>query len=263
MSTRIEEYSVGQLARMSGVSVRTLHHYDATGLLRPAYVQSNGYRLYRRAELLRLQEILFYRSIDLPLAEIAVLLDSAEPAVSRLARHRAHIALKAEQAAQILATLDATIAQLKGERDMANEDLYAPFVPEKQKEYEAWLIETYGPEMADQIDASKDGPWDDPDGAAETIAELKEMEARLVAAYEAGIDPALASHHTLLEEHRAFIARLWLKPCPPDAYAGLADVYRHVDFVARYERLGRQFSVWLPAAMQAHADRLRAASRES
>jgi MerR family transcriptional regulator, thiopeptide resistance regulator len=259
MSTRIEEYSVGQLARMSGVSVRTLHHYDATGLLRPAHVQSNGYRLYRRAELLRLQEILFYRSIDLPLAEIAALLDSAEPAVSRLARHRAHIALKAEQAARILATLDATIAQLKGERDMANEDLYAPFVPEKQQEYEAWLIETYGPEMADQIAASKDGPWGDPESAAETMEDLKVMEARLVQAYEAGVDPASSGNHALLEDHRAFIARLWQKACPPDAYAGLADIYGHVDFVARYERLSRQFSAWLPAAMRAHADRLKSA----
>jgi MerR family transcriptional regulator, thiopeptide resistance regulator len=262
MSTRIDEYSVGQLARMSGVSVRTLHHYDATGLLRPAHVQVNGYRLYRRAELMRLQEILFYRSIDLPLAEIAVLLDGAEPAVSRLDRHRARIAEKAEQAARILATLDATIAQLNGERYMANEDLYAPFVPEKQKEYEAWLTETYGPEMADQIAASKGGPWGDPESAAETIEDLKVMEARLVAAFEAGASPASADNHALLEDHRAFIAKQWQNPCPPNAYAGLADIYGHVDFVARYERLSRQFSAWLPAAMRAHADRL-AASRES
>lgn len=146
---------------------------------------------------------------------------------------------------------------------MANEDLYAPFVPEKQKEYEAWLIETYGPEMADQIAAAKDGPWGAPDTAAETMGDLQEMETRLVAAYEAGGDPASPDNHPLLEDHRAFIARLWRKPCPPDAYAGLADIYHHVDFVTRYERLSRQFSVWLPAAMKAHVDRLRAASRES
>ena len=56
---RIEEYTVGDLARASGVSIRTLHHYDALGLLDPARVAQNGYRVYRRAEALRLQEILF------------------------------------------------------------------------------------------------------------------------------------------------------------------------------------------------------------
>lgn len=62
MSSDRAEYTVGQLAKLAGVSVRTLHHYDDLGLLRPAHVASNGYRLYRRAEAERLQDILFYRA---------------------------------------------------------------------------------------------------------------------------------------------------------------------------------------------------------
>ncbi|MGL4237657.1 MerR family transcriptional regulator [Tabrizicola sp.] len=257
MSQRIEEYSVGQLARLSGVSVRTLHHYDQIGLLRPGHVQLNGYRLYRRADLLRLQEILFYRSTEMPLADIAALLDSAEPAVARLTRHRAAVAEKAAQAKAILTTLDATIAHLKGERDMANVDLYAPFAQAKQAEYETWLIETYGPEMADQIAASKVAVGDSPEAVAPLMARLKDVEARLVDAFEAGIAPAAKENHAVVEDHRALIADFWGKTCPPDAYAGLADMYLgHPDFVARYERLSPKFSAWLPAAMQAHAARL-------
>lgn len=59
MTKQIEEYSVGQMARLSGVSIRTLHHYDDIGLLKPAYASGNGYRLYHRPQMMRLQEILF------------------------------------------------------------------------------------------------------------------------------------------------------------------------------------------------------------
>ena len=65
-----EAMTIGEVARLSGVSVRTLHHYDRIGLLSPAQASSAGYRLYVRPELERLQQILFYREIGLPLARI-------------------------------------------------------------------------------------------------------------------------------------------------------------------------------------------------
>ena len=67
-------YTVKQLARLSGVSVRTLHHYDEIGLLGPAFVGENRYRYYGREELLRLQDILFHRELGVPLQEIRRLL---------------------------------------------------------------------------------------------------------------------------------------------------------------------------------------------
>ena len=62
--------TVRQVARVSGVSIRTLHHYDQIGLLKPARVGANGYRLYGRAELLRLQQILLHRELEFPLDSI-------------------------------------------------------------------------------------------------------------------------------------------------------------------------------------------------
>src|SRR6185503_20105901 len=62
--------TVRQVAKAAGVSVRTLHHYDAIGLLKPTHVGANGYRFYGKAELLRLQQILFYRELGMPLAGI-------------------------------------------------------------------------------------------------------------------------------------------------------------------------------------------------
>ena len=71
-------YTVKQVAAMSGVSVRTLHFYDETGLLKPAYTGANGYRFYEEPQLLTLQQILFYRELGFPLEEVAALLDDPE-----------------------------------------------------------------------------------------------------------------------------------------------------------------------------------------
>jgi DNA-binding transcriptional MerR regulator len=68
-------YTVKELAEMSGVSVRTLHHYDAIGLVRPAGRSASGYRLYGEEELLRLQQVLFYRELDMILEEIGRLVE--------------------------------------------------------------------------------------------------------------------------------------------------------------------------------------------
>lgn len=246
MAKRIEEYTIGELARAAGVSVRTLHHYDALGLLKPAHVAANGYRLYGRAEAERLQEILFYRAAGMPLAEIAALLAEGNP-TQRLEAHREKLADDLACIGQILAALDRSLAALKGETTMTIDELYKPFIPEKQADHEAWLIETYGAEMAKAIQASKTHLENAPEGMEERMAALKEIEAALVAAYEGGVPPEAAD----TEAHRAWVADMWGKPCTKEAYAGLADLYlAHPDFIARYESLSQGFSQWLTRAMK-------------
>jgi len=244
---RIEEYTVGELARGAGVSIRTLHHYDALGLLCPARVAENGYRLYGRTEALRLQEILFYRAIGMPLAEIAVVL-AGDDRVTRLEAHRARLHATLGQQARMLATLDRTLADLKGERLMTLEALYAPFDAETQADHEAWLVETYGVEMAEAIAASQAHLAAAPDGMADRMTALRKIEAALVAAFEAGADPGAAD----LAAHRAWVGEMWGRPCTREAHVGLADLYlSHPEFIARYEALAPGFSQWLPAAMKA------------
>ncbi len=258
MKTQIEEYSVGQLARLSGVSVRTLHHYDEIGLLKPAYVGSNGYRFYGRAEWLRLQEVLFYRDAGLPLSEAARLLDEPLTAIERLVRHRNHLQEQSRRTAEVIETLNATIDHLKGKRSMEIEELYKPFSARQQAEYEAWLIAEYGAEMADGIALSKTSIKAQPGGMAGAMAQLREIETDLVIVYEAGNTPVSDQLHDLLERHRDWVARSWGRACNAEAFDGLAEMYRsHPAFVARYETLSPRFSSWLTAAMKAHADRLR------
>lgn len=257
----LRDYSVGQLARLSGVSVRTLHHYDHIGLLRPAHLAENGYRIYGHREALQLQEILFYRDVGMSLTEIAALLDGPVDAVDRLIRHRTRLAIETQQTAKIIETLDATIAHLKGEQDMTVEDLYRPFSDRKQAEYQDWLVATYGDDMAESIKTSNEAVQHLPGGMEGAMARLKDIEARLVLAHETDTDPQSEKTHDVLEEHRALIALFWGRDCPPDGYAGLAKMYRsHPDFVARYEKLSPKFSDWLPSAMEAHAARLKSGS---
>src|SRR5687767_5317441 len=110
-------YTVKQLARLSGVAVRTLHHYDEIGLLKPAFLGENRYRYYGREELLRLQDILFHRELGVPLQEIAKLLElQSEDRVAILREHRAWLAQRIERSRELLRTIDRTIAELNGDQ---------------------------------------------------------------------------------------------------------------------------------------------------
>jgi len=259
----MKRYTVSQLAKLSGVSVRTLHHYDEIGLLEPAYVGDNGYRYYEEEELLRLQQILLHRELGFALKDIAALLD--DPGFDRLAAleaHKARLEAEAERYRRLVGTIDRTIADLRrrvapGEGTMQHEELYEGFAPEKQEEYESWLIERYGGGMRERIDRSraKYARLSDAD-KQKIMDELREVESDLAESCRRKIpvdSPALAP---VLERHRAWVAYMWDRPCPPEAYAGLADLYlAHPDFRKRYDSLEPGFCDYLVAAMKAHAAR--------
>src|SRR3954452_5641447 len=113
---------------MSGVSVRTLHFYDETGLLKPAFVGANGYRFYAEPQLLALQQILFYRELQFGLKQIKELLGGADfDKAAALQSHRAFLQTRAERTLKLVETVDKTIAHLKGTTTMTTEDMFAGF----------------------------------------------------------------------------------------------------------------------------------------
>ena len=150
----MKAYTVAQLAKLAGISVRALHHYDEIGLLKPAHIGQNRYRYYGPEELLRLQQILIHRELGIPLAEIGAILDA--PGFDRLdalTQQREKLAAEARRYAQLVRTIDRTIEKLKGDRAMKDADLYKGVVsPEKQAEYEKWLIARYGGDMPERCD---------------------------------------------------------------------------------------------------------------
>src|SRR5690348_11105840 len=117
--------TVSQLAKLSGVSVRALHHYDEIGLLKPAFVGSNGYRYYGREELLRLQQILLHRELGLSLDEIRRAIDT--PGFDRataLRGQRQKLIAETARLRELLQTIDATLADLEGETIMNETSMY-------------------------------------------------------------------------------------------------------------------------------------------
>jgi MerR family transcriptional regulator, thiopeptide resistance regulator len=252
----MKDLTVKQLAAISGVTVRTLHHYDEIGLLKPASVGANGYRYYGRRELLRLQRILFHRELGVPLSSIAELLDlEGEDQINVLLQHRSALASERERYRILIETIDRTISELKGETTMANAGLYKGFSPEKQAGYEAWLIERYGDSMRKSIEESRESYAQMSPAERDLLAkELHDVEQALAGAMRAGVDPASDAIDLLIGRHRAWVATMWGKPCTAESYSGLADLYlAHPDFVARYEQIGKGFTEYLTKAMKLHA----------
>jgi DNA-binding transcriptional MerR regulator len=252
----MKDLTVKQLAAISGVTVRTLHHYDEIGLLQPASIGVNGYRYYGRAEQLRLQRILFHRELGVPLGSIAELLEmEGGDQIAVLARHRDKLIAERERYGSLIETIDRTIAELKGEASMTLADLYKGFSPEKQSGYEAWLIERYGDPIRGEIEHSRKAYEEMTAAEREALAaELHAVEQALAGAHRAGIDPGNKAIDALIRRHRAWVSSMWGRPCTVDRYAGLADLYlSHPDFVARYESIGQGFTGYLTSAMKLHA----------
>lgn len=254
MKQRITDYSIGGLARLSGVTVRTLHHYDEIGLLCPGRTGRAGYRRYGRRELERFQDILFYRAAGIPLAEIAVLLAAPGERLVRLKAHQARLRAEGERLAAMQAALDEVIAQIEKGTTMTEDNLYTPFSPATQAAHEDWL-RTYGrPGMSAAIETSKKAVA----GLLPTLLEsLRQIEGELAQAMRSGLAPGDAALAPLLEQHRALIARFWGQDCPPAAYAGLGELYTaHPGFGAHFDAVAPGLSGWLPTALAAHAARL-------
>ncbi len=121
-------YTVKQVAAMSGVSVRTLHFYDETGLLKSAYHGANGYRFYEEPQLLTLQQILFYRELGFELKKIKRILGRADfEKVAALQSHRKLLQKNLTRTRTLIETIDKTIRHLEGAKRMKSEEMFAGF----------------------------------------------------------------------------------------------------------------------------------------
>ncbi len=135
----IEVKTVKEVSKLTGVSIRTLHHYDAIGLLHPASVTEAGYRLYDDEALRRLQTILLFRELQFPLGEIRKILDS--PGFDRREALREQIRLLELQREHLDAVIaHARMIQQKGECDMD----FSAFDNSKLETYAAQAKEKWG-----------------------------------------------------------------------------------------------------------------------
>ena len=143
-------YHIKEAAQLSGVSVKTLHHYDKIGLLVPAKSE-NGYRTYSQADLERLQVILYYKYLGFSLEKIAELLSQDEQALlPHLVRQLEYLQQERDRLDTLISTLQKTIQEQKGERQMTIEEKFTGFSYQDTQKYHQEAVDKYGQEVMNQ-----------------------------------------------------------------------------------------------------------------
>lgn len=219
--------TINKLAKLSGVSTRTLRFYDEIGLLKPAFYGDNQYRYYKEEQLLMLQQILFYRELDFSLHDIQdILSNDTFDKISSLQAHKARIQEKMDQMSAMLKTIDKTILHLRGEITMRVEEFFDPMRLQNsniQKEYEKYLV---GKNILTQeeIDDSwkkinhwTQADWDQFKGHGDTFYQ------KMSEAIDFNLAPDAVEVQTLVHEHYLLIKPLWT--FHRDSYIRLAEAY--------------------------------------
>lgn len=244
-------YSVSDLARLSGVTVRTLHHYDAIGLLAPSGRTAAGYRLYSTADAHRLGRILAYRACGLALADIASVIDDDEP-IGHLRRQ--------------LALLDARQVELDTQRATLRRALEARQMGITLDPDE--MLEVFGEHDPTPYAQEAEERWGDTDAYRESHgrtssyakedwqrlgAESQAIEAELAGCLVAGEPSDGERAKAAAERHRAHIDT-WFYPCSHEMQVGLAEMYvQDPRFRAHYDDIAPGLADYVRDAILANA----------
>jgi len=244
-------YTVGQLAKTAGVSVRTLHHYDHIGLLKPRSRTPAGYRLYEEQDLLRLQQILFFRELDLSLSEIRGILDDpAFDQVQALDDHRRILQARARRLTNLIATIDKTIRRITEDNTkMTDEELYEGFSRQQIERYRREAREMYDPALVQEserrLGRMSKTQW-------KAVREEGDEITRLLADLADG-EPEDPQVQTLIARHHAWLDHFFTASA--DVYCALGQGYaEHPEFRRFYDRYRLGLADFMAAAMAYYAE---------
>lgn len=233
------EYTINKLAQMSGVTTRTLRYYDQIGLLKPARLNSSGYRLYGQREIDLLQHILFYRELDVSLEDIdAMLHDPNFDEAAALLSHYNKLKQKRARLEQIMATVEKTIANKKGEMIMQDDEkfegLKGKMIEENEQKYGSEIRDKYGDEKINASNAKMMGMSQGDFKAMNQLGE--EMFTLLEKAHATG-NPSSDAAQKLAAKHKEWLTYSW-PSYSKEAHAGLAHMYVADErFTAYYDAL--------------------------
>jgi len=220
------EYTVQKLAGLAGVSTRTLRYYDEIGILKPARINSSGYRIYGQAEVDLLQQILFYRELDLSLDKIKeIVTDQSFDGTSALREHREKLLEKKTQLELLIANVDKTIASTEGRIKMSNKEKFEGFkkkmIDENENKFGEEIRKKYGHDKVDQsntkVMSMSEEQYNEVTALAENITKT------LAEAFKIG-DPAGELAQKAAELHKQWLCCYW-KEYSKEAHAGLAQMY--------------------------------------
>jgi DNA-binding transcriptional MerR regulator len=216
-------YTVGELSRLTGITVRALHHYDEIGLCRPSARSAAGYRLYNDDDVLRVQQVLLFRELGLPLPEIGAAIDAAASRADLLRRHRETLIEKRGRLDAMVAAIDAALTTLATGATMQPDDVKSLFHGFDPSLYEEEAKTRWGDTDAYKESMRRTQKYGKPEWEA-IQREAQEIYQRFVERMRAGASPADPSVQVVVAEHRAHLDR-WFYPCSKQLHKGLAELY--------------------------------------
>jgi len=242
------QWSIQDIARLSGTTSRTLRHYDEIGLLPPTSIGANGYRYYDEAALTRLQRILMLRDLGLGLSAIADVLAGQTDDARALVAHLHWLEQERDRVERQIASVTTTIRKLEGGEQLMAEEMLDGFdhTVYKEEVEQRWGAEAY---------AASDRWWRGlgADGQAAFRAEAAEISDGLAAAHAAGTPVDDPSVQALIARHYDWVRAGWGGTAPSkEAYLGLGDMYvADPRFAKNYG--GTEGAEFVARAMRAYA----------
>lgn len=220
------EYTVKKLGRLAGISPRTLRFYDEIGILTPARTNSSGYRIYGQAEVDRLQQILFYREMGMPLERIKEMMTSASfDGAAALREHREQLLAKREQLDRLIANVERTIQAREGGPPMTDAEKFEGFkrelVAENERKYGEEIRGKYGDDRVNRSNAKLLALT--PQQHEELTMLAEQVKSALAEAIREG-DPAGEKGRRAAELHKRWLMFHWPE-YDAEAHAGLAQMY--------------------------------------
>ncbi|QKG85513.1 MerR family transcriptional regulator [Kroppenstedtia pulmonis] len=242
---------VREVADLVGISIRTLHHYDEIGLLRPKRTSESGYRFYSDDDLETLQQILFFKELDFPLKRIKEILQS--PLFDRqeaLELHRKMLLEKRRRLDQMIATVDKTIQHTKGEIEMGNKERFEGF-DFSHNPYEQEARERWGSDMVDKANAKvANMSKEEKEDFSQTFNAIyrKLADLRHVSPASTEAQDAIKEWYDFLNNNSGHIYTL-------DAFKGLGQLYVEDErFTKNIDQFGEGLAAFMCEAMAVFAD---------
>lgn len=232
------EYTVQKLAMLANVSTRTLRYYDEIDILKPARINSSGYRIYGEKEVDRLQQILFYRELGVSLEEIKEIVTSPSfDAVTALKEHREKLLDKRKQLDILIENVDKTIGVKERGIIMSDKDKFKGFkkklVEDNEKKYGKEIREKYGDEAVNRSNAKVNNMTQEEYDEVTKLGE--EVLKTLKDAFKTG-DPAGEIAQKAADLHRQWLSFYW-DSYSKEAHAGVAQMYVADErFTAYYDK---------------------------
>ncbi|MFD9333615.1 MerR family transcriptional regulator [Streptomyces sp. NPDC060028] len=248
-------YSVGQVARFAGVTVRTLHHYDEIGLLSPSGRSHAGHRRYDDADLDRLQQILFYRELGFPLEEVSVLLDDpdSDPR-EHLRRQHALLSDRIDRLQQMAKAVEHAVEARNMGINLTPEEKFEVFGEFDPDQYAAEAEQRWGATDAYKESARRAASYTKADWLR-IQHQAQDVNRRLAALLDSGAAADSEQAMDLAEEHRGWISGNHYD-CPYEMHTCLGEMYVADErFTAHYDAVRPGLAVFLRDAIMANAVR--------